>query len=188
MREAKIDAAAIRHFVFNTHYRKELNLSEDALEASMSAVRRVGDFAERLSRATAGTPELTQAAAEAQASVEDALFDDLSAPNALAALFTFITKGNAELDRLEAGATGAAGPLEAAQASFRKMNGVLDILPGPTAVDPELAAWAEQKIAERAQARARRDFKRADEIRAELTARDVLIEDSARGTTWKLAR
>jgi len=55
-------------------------------------------------------------------------------------------------------------------------------------VDPELAAWVEQKLAERAQARARRDFKRADEIRAELTARGVVIEDSAKGTTWKVAR
>ena len=42
MREAQISPAAVRHFVFNTHYRKELNLSEDALEASINAVRRVG--------------------------------------------------------------------------------------------------------------------------------------------------
>ena len=48
MREADISPAAVRHFVFNTHYRKELNLSEEALEASINAVRRVGDFAERL--------------------------------------------------------------------------------------------------------------------------------------------
>ena len=52
MREADISPAAVRHFVFNTHYRKELNLSEDALEASINAVRRVGDFADRLASAT----------------------------------------------------------------------------------------------------------------------------------------
>src|SRR6059058_1747700 len=51
MREAKISPAAVRHFVFNTHYRKELNLSEEALEASINAVRRVGAFAERLGSA-----------------------------------------------------------------------------------------------------------------------------------------
>ena len=43
-----VSAAALRHFVFNTHYRKELNLSDEALEASMQGVRRVGDFADRL--------------------------------------------------------------------------------------------------------------------------------------------
>src|SRR5258705_13046099 len=48
LREAKISAAAGRHFVFSTHYRKELNLSDQALEASTEAVLRVGDFARRL--------------------------------------------------------------------------------------------------------------------------------------------
>src|SRR4051812_4230402 len=36
MREKGVSAAALRHFVFTTHYRKELNLSDDALEASMN--------------------------------------------------------------------------------------------------------------------------------------------------------
>src|SRR5581483_8301364 len=92
MREAQISPAAIRHFVFNTHYRKELNLSEDALEASINAVRRVGDFADRLASATGGTAALATIAAEAVAEVESALFDDLNAPNALAGLFVFIHK------------------------------------------------------------------------------------------------
>ena len=99
MRESRISAAAVRHFVFNTHYRKELNLSEEALEASINAVRRVGDFAERLATAMGGTPALGEAADAAVAEVEAALFDDLNAPNALGGLFTFITKANAELDR-----------------------------------------------------------------------------------------
>src|SRR6185503_15317457 len=76
MREAQISAAAVRHFVFNTHYRKELNLSEEALEASINAVRRVGDFADRLAGASGGTPALAEAARTAVAEVEGALFDD----------------------------------------------------------------------------------------------------------------
>ena len=51
-REQKVSAAAIRHFVFTTHYRKQLNLSEEALEASIEAVRRVGEFADRLEEAS----------------------------------------------------------------------------------------------------------------------------------------
>ena len=46
--ERCISGAAVRHFVFSTHYRKQLNLAGEALEGSMEAVRRVGDFAERL--------------------------------------------------------------------------------------------------------------------------------------------
>ncbi|MGH7621831.1 MAG: cysteine--tRNA ligase, partial [Gemmatimonadaceae bacterium] len=120
MREARIPAAAVRHFVFNTHYRKELNLSEDALEASINAVTRVGDFADRLASATGGTPELALAAGSAVTQAEAALFDDLNAPNALAALFTFITRANAELDRR--GTDVAA--LEAARAAFARINAV----------------------------------------------------------------
>src|SRR5207237_2931032 len=127
MRDAKIPAAAVRHFVFNTHYRKELNLSEDALEASMNAVRRVGDFADRLGEARGATPELAMAAAETIAAFDDALFDDLNAPNALAAFFTFITKANAELDRAQPGDSPAA--LARARDAFAQMNAVLDIIP-----------------------------------------------------------
>jgi len=50
LREREISAAAVRHFVFNVHYRKQLNLTDEALEASIVAVRRVGEFSERLAR------------------------------------------------------------------------------------------------------------------------------------------
>src|SRR3954470_20409073 len=125
MREAEISPAAVRHFVFNTHYRKELNLSEEALEASINAVRRVGDFAERLAAAAGGTSELAEAADAAVREVEAALFEDLNAPNALAGLFDFISKANAELDKK--GSDREA--LEKARSAFARINSVLDIVP-----------------------------------------------------------
>ena len=184
MRESRISAAAVRHFVFNTHYRKELNLSEEALEASINAVRRVGDFAERLATAMGGTSGLGEAADAAVAEVEAALFDDLNAPNALGGLFTFITKANAELDRKGHDAES----LERARAAFGRINGVLDIVPDRTVDDPELAAWVEEQLSARRSARERRDFAEADRIRNDLTERGVLIEDGPGGTKWKLAR
>src|SRR6266550_3272281 len=99
LRDHGVPAAAFRHFVFSTHYRKQLNLSHDALEASIEGVRRIADFAERLAGAKAATPELEKIAAEAESEVVSALFDDLNAPIALGALFTFVRKANAELDR-----------------------------------------------------------------------------------------
>jgi len=184
MREARISSAAVRHFVFNTHYRKELNLSEEALEASINAVRRVGDFAERLATATGGTPELADVADTAVAEVEAALFDDLNAPNALAGLFTFIHKANAELDRRGTDRES----LERARAAFGRINGVLDIVPDRTVDDPELSEWVEGQLAARRSARERRDFAEADRIRLELTERGILIEDGPAGTKWKRAR
>ena len=163
MREAKVSAAALRHFVFTTHYRKELNLSDEALDASINAVRRVGDFAERLRSATAGTPELGSAADAALAGFREALFDDLNAPNAMAAMFTFITRANAELDRRGSDLAG----LEKAREAFAAMDGILDIVPDRETGDPELVSWVESRLEARRAARARRDFGEADRIRAE---------------------
>jgi len=184
MRDAEISPAAVRHFVFNTHYRKELNLSEEALEASINAVRRVGNFAERLAAASGGTPELAEVATQAVGHAEASLFDDLNAPNALASLFTFITRANAELDRKGADV----GALESARAAFARINGVLDIVPDRRVDDPKLVAWVEERIQARRQARERRDFAEADRIRGELTGRGIAIEDSAGGTKWKRVR
>jgi cysteinyl-tRNA synthetase len=181
---AKVSAAAVRHFVFNTHYRKELNLSEEALDASTHAVRRVADFAERLAGATGGTPGLAHAADLAMAEVEAALFDDLNAPNALAGLFTFITRANAELDRKGSDVEA----LERAREAFAHINGVLDIVPDRRIEDPELVAWVDERIGARRAARERRDFSEADRIRAELVGRGIVIEDTPAGTKWKRDR
>ena len=64
----------------------------------------------------------------------DGIADDLNAPNALAGLFTFIHRANAELDR-RGSDTDA---LERARATFARINGVLDIVPDRTVDDPEL--------------------------------------------------
>ena len=56
LRDQNVSAAAFRHFVFSTHYRKQLNMSGDAIEASMEGVRRLGDFAQRLADAKSATP------------------------------------------------------------------------------------------------------------------------------------
>jgi len=186
MRDSRISAAAVRHFVLNTHYRKELNLSEEALEASINATRRVGDFADRLAQATGGTEQLAAAAGAAVQAFEEALFDDLNAPNALAALFTFITRANAELDRARPGEDVAS--IEAARSAFGRMNSVLDIVPDRDASDAELARWVEERLEARKAARARRDFAEADRIRAELIDRGIVIEDTPAGVKWKPAR
>ena len=176
MREAHISAAAVRHFVFNTHYRKELNLSEDALEASMNAVRRVSDFADRLASATGGTAELGSAADAAVADVERALFDDLNAPNALAGLFTFIAANASWTVGVGQGVAGAGA------GGVREINGV-DIVPERTVDDPDLVVGG--GIA------ARRAAREAGILRIEFArvgGEGVVIEDGPGGTKRKPAR
>ncbi|HET7621170.1 MAG TPA: cysteine--tRNA ligase [Gemmatimonadaceae bacterium] len=207
LREQGISAAALRHFMFNTHYRKQLNLTPEALEASREAVRRVGDFAERLEGAMGGTPALAAAADELERDAKAALFTDLNAPGAIGALFTFIRRANAELD---AGGTDVEA-LERAREVFDIVNGVLDIVPeralsGAVAAESlaqaagerggdalpaglqEEAARIQHRLDERRAARARRDFAAADAIRDELAAEGVVIEDTPQGTRWKKVR
>ena len=180
MRDQKISGTAYRHFVFNAHYRQQLNLGDDSLEQSRSAVRRIGTFAERLGPASGGTLALAEAATRAEQTFIEALFDDLNAPRAMAALFTFITDANRELD---AGGSDAAA-LERARAAFRLMDGVLDLVPEQE-VDDGLVTWADERLSARAAARARGDFASADAIRDEMLARGFAIEDSAKGTRWR---
>ena len=184
LRERKISGAAFRHLVFTTHYRKELDLSDEALDGSSEAVRRVGEFAERLEGARGGTAEMAAAAMVAEDDFRASLFDDLNAPEAQAALFTFVKAANRELDRN--GGDGSA--LERARAAFATMNGVLDIVPDRESASAELATWVEERLAARRAARERRDFAEADRIRAELARRGVSVEDAGGGTKWKIVR
>ena len=184
LRDNGVPAAAFRHFVFSTHYRKQLNMSGDAIEASMEGVRRIADFAERLRAAKGATPELEKIADETDAEVTAALFDDLNAPIALGALFVFVRKANAELDRN--GVDKRA--LERARAVFARINSVLDVVPIEVGADPDLALWVEERLVARKTARQGRDFAEADRIRGEIESKGVTIEDTPQGTKWKKVR
>jgi cysteinyl-tRNA synthetase len=184
LRELKVPAAAVRHFVWTTHYRQELNFTGEALESALNSVEGLGRFAERLAEARGGTPEMAAIAGEAEGAARAALYDDLNAPEALAVLHGFVRRINAELDR---GGNDAAG-LERARGAFRTIDGVLDVVPERASADPELAAWVEERLEARRAARGRRDFAAADGIRAELEGRGVAIEDAPGGTRWRLLR
>ena len=91
---------------------------------------------------------------------------------------------NAELDR----GGNDASALERARRAFSMIDGILDLKPSFEIDDASLQAWVEERIAERAAARSRRDFVAADAIRAELLARGVAIEDGPSGTKWRKVR
>ena len=209
LREQGVSAAAVRHFVYSTHYRKQLNLSGAALEASMEAVRRVGEFATRLDEATGGTAELALAAEQAEEAAKAALFDDLNAPEAMGALFTFITRGNAELDRR---GTDAAA-VERARTAFALIDGVLDVRPrvarltlqadsatwtslgsngagqvdiGSLATEERaLLEWGAAQLRARQLARRERQFAEADRIRGVLEERGFVVKDAPGGVVME---
>ncbi|HXV85346.1 MAG TPA: cysteine--tRNA ligase [Gemmatimonadales bacterium] len=195
LQEERVDAGAFRMLVFSTHYRQQLNFTDEALHAAMEGTRRLAELRARLVQAArqdgegprdpadpAGGAGLPPEVGGFPSAFRAALDDDLDAPAALAGLFTLVRWANRELD---AGRLGARFAGEAVSVLDDAMA-VLDLLPAKAATDQALAAWVEGRIAERQAARKARDFPRADAIRAEVAARGIELEDTSAGTRWRV--
>jgi len=138
---------AVRYALLAGHPRKQLNFTLDSLHAAESALATLHAFARSL--ADSGGQ------AGAFAPVLDALRDDLNVPAALGALFTVVNRGPHGVSRAEfEGVLGVLGLVPAAR------------VPGTAQVPPPVLALAERRWA----AKAARDFKAADALRADLAA------------------
>ncbi len=181
LREDGVDPAALRLLVFQTHYRQQLDLTDEALAAAREGGRRLAELDRRLQTgAGAVGPGIAALAQRTDAEFAAALDDDLNSPRALAALFDFAREANRLMDAGEA-------PDSTTLAQWTRWSrSVLDVLPEARAADPALAAWVAERLAERAAAKKRRDFAAADAIRAELSARGVVVEDTPSGPKWRL--
>jgi len=166
---------AIRYALMTgAHYRSQLAFSAELLRSADSAVKRLNEFAVRLGpvAAEAGPPP------EARARWDAALDEDLNLPAAAGQLFEFVKTFNT---RIEAGSV-TPGERAAAVAFLHHANRVLDVIDFPdAAVDAEVEAL----IAEREAARRARDFARSDEIRQQLLAMGIQLEDTKDGPRWK---
>jgi cysteinyl-tRNA synthetase len=188
--EEGFDPAAIRHMLISSHYRGDLNFTRDGLQGSRSAVQRLLDFEARLQDASvdddAEPSRLPELAEAALASFSAAMDQDFNSADALAAVFVFVNAANSELDTY---GSVRQEDRDAALGALRSMDevlGLLEVAHAARSVDDDLATWVEQKIQERADARAARDFAKADGIRDELAAKNIVLEDGAGGTRWKV--
>ena len=187
LKEEGVDAAAVRMLLFSTHYRQQLNFTDEALQSAQEGVQRLAAFHTRLGQA-ASSPQPSDPVAtelpeiaEFLGAFEDAMDDDLTAPQALGAVFTFVRAANRQLDEHRWGG----GEAAAALAALDRVMAVLDLLPESGTVAEDLREWVEARISERAEARRARDFTRADAIREALAARGIELEDTPQGTRWR---
>lgn len=195
--ERGVRASSIRHTFLTAHYRSKLNFTWKALEASAEAVRRLYTTFERLEKHPRtlharpdDRPRLHETAARVLDAFARAMNDDLNTSVALSALYDLVTDVNSRLDQLCTLAITEAEALAATEA-FRRMDSVLGLLQlaereEDSQVDEKLSAWVDSMLEQRADARAARDFSRADEIRDELAARGVVVEDTPSGPRWSL--
>jgi cysteinyl-tRNA synthetase len=175
---------AIRYLLASVPYRKSLNFTVDGLKAAGLAIDRLRNFKLRLEtdRFPEGTNEAAAArCAEAEQAFRDSLNDDLNAAEALAAVFEYIRDANSAMD---AGVFHA-GDAACALKFLRFFDSIFDVL-NPTVKQGELTdAAIDTRVAERHAAKAARDFKRADQIREELLAAGIILEDTKSGVRWK---
>ncbi|RSM41611.1 cysteine--tRNA ligase [Amycolatopsis balhimycina DSM 5908] len=175
-------APELRYYLVQPHYRSTIEYSDAAVSEAAQGYRRIETFLRRAAQSgSVGVGTVPEAFA-------NALDDDLATPQAFAVVHTTVRDGNAALD---AGDTSKA--LEFA-AAVRAMTDVLGL-------DPLSARWSEAGgsesptkealsriveglLAERQQARAEKDFARADAARDRLQQAGIMVEDTPNGPQW----
>ena len=171
-------ADLLRYMLMKAHYRQPLDWSDQSLEQARSTLDGLYGTLRDLADVAADT-------APVPAEIEAALADDLNTPEALALLARYAEN-----------ARKATNPQDkkAAKAALLGAGAFLGLLQQ----DPEIwfkgnagavdAAWVEQLLEERLQARKRKDFAAADAIRDQLAAKGVVIEDGPQGARWKIVK
>ncbi|MEN2740330.1 cysteine--tRNA ligase [Microbacterium sp. X-17] len=179
------DPLVVRYALAAAHYRSSLDVSAQAFDEAEAALDRIRTFQTRVVRANGGVP----VAGGIPEDFAAALDDDLGVPQALAVVHETVRTGNAALD---------AGDLAAAilaHGEVSSMTGVLGIDPsdslwrsadgGPAA--SALDALLRTMIAQRAEARAAKDWAAADRVRHAIAEAGITLEDTADGTHWTIA-
>jgi cysteinyl-tRNA synthetase len=174
--------AAIRYALLSVPYRKQLNFTIEGLRGIEKTVAGLQDFNARLSeaRTEAGSnPEMRAAAARALEEFEAGLDDDLNTSVALAAIHNLTREVNTALNCEGLRSDDQRDLLSLIQ----RFDSVLNVFSAPQRgmLDTEIQALIE----ERQEARRRRDFARADQIRDQLTERGIILEDTRDGVRWK---
>ncbi|MEQ5775237.1 cysteine--tRNA ligase [Thalassospira sp. NFXS8] len=166
---------AIRLAMMGTHYHQPINWTEENLRQAKEAL-------DRFYTALRQTSYIIHEDADVPDGVLNALCDDLNTPLAIAEFHELITQLNkAKNDRKKAEAKGRV--LAAAE-----LLGILEIDVDSWFTgggDADEAAEIDALIKERAEAKKNRDFAVADQIRNDLLARGIILEDFKDGTTWK---
>ena len=191
----KYSAEAIRYFILSSHYSNPIDFSDAAIEAAAKGLERVlvpvRAVRDRLRSAIESNDgaEFVATLDGHRAALKAAMDDNFNAPAALGVLNQLTTDVNTLLN---SGQPIGKATLEAIDQLYRDYGGsVLGIIPDEFKQESnyELVDGLVRMLIEmRKDARAAKDFKRSDQIRDQLAALGVVLEDGRGGTTFRLTK
>jgi cysteinyl-tRNA synthetase len=188
--------SALRFGLASVPYRRQLNFTLEGLQQATSAIERLRNFSGRLAQGKfpAGRqPGMAERIAKAVHDFDAGLSDDLNTAMALAAVYDLVREANIAMDRGEFGQ----GDVAAAQEFLATFDRVFAVVADNDAAKLQALGYGdssgalsdeeiEKRVADRQDARKRRDFASSDRIRNELADRGILIEDNRDGSVrWK---
>ncbi len=171
----------VRYLLVASHYRSQIDYSDDSLADARSGLDRFYSALRGL-RIGDEAPD-----GQWQARFHEAMDDDFNTPGALAVLFDLVR----EINRArKEGDEALASQLGTTLIALGEVLGLLQQDPevyfqGQVSAGGPDEAWIEQQIEQRAQAKRDKDFAQADRIRDELQQQGIVLEDSRQGTTWR---
>ena len=185
----KYDLQVLRFFMLSAHYRSPLNFSADLMEAAKNGYERIVTSVDNLkflldkAADTEMTGEEKNLLTEAQGfetKFDEAMDDDFNTADALAAIFELVKFVNSN-----AKAESSKAFLEALKQEIVTLSDICGLIVDKKAemLDSDIEALIEERQA----ARKAKNFARADEIRDELLAKGIVLEDTREGVKWKRA-
>ncbi|MDG0966213.1 MAG: cysteine--tRNA ligase [SAR86 cluster bacterium] len=165
----------IRYYLISSHYRSSLNFDNESLDQARSALTRLY---QALALSLDGVMERHQDSIEEFA---HSMNDDLNTPEALSILFGLAKLVNNSASEKEQGMY---------VSTMKELSQVLGLLNETPEVFLQYGAGLSEEeisaqIQQRNEARNSKDFQKADQIRDDLAAQGILLDDSSKGTTWK---
>lgn len=182
----QIDPKVLRFFMLSVHYRQPINFSEKLVKSAENGLNRIlTAYANLLHRQsystnlTDDTKRWSELIEEQVKAFEAAMDDDFNTANAIAAIFELAKLANVYLLEEQTNQH----VLEEFAVQLKRLMEVLgiDVEQEEELLDEKI----DELIAERQQARADKNFARADEIRDLLKEQGIVLEDTAQGVRWK---
>lgn len=169
----------VRYYLGSAHYRSILDYRPSSLQEAATAIERVEAF-------LAATQDVLKPGREVPQAFAEAMDDDVNIPRALAVLHEQTRAGNAALAAGEEVSEAANAVMAMAEVLGLAQLMSFNAESTSSAEHEALDALIQAVLAERADARAQKDWAKADAMRDLLASAGVQVKDSANGSSWSV--